>query len=49
VLNAVSFPLAATTGIMAVVLLASGAGPLIAQGVRLYAVFGYNLLVITRS
>lgn len=39
--------LAATTGIMAVVLLASQGGPLIAQGVRLYAVFGYNLLVIS--
>jgi len=38
--------LAATTGIMAVVLLASNAGPLISPGVRLYAVFGYNLLVI---
>jgi ubiquinone biosynthesis protein len=39
--------LAATTGIMAVVLLASQGGPLISQGVRLYAVFGYNLLVIS--
>jgi ubiquinone biosynthesis protein len=39
--------LAATTGIMAVVLLAGGGGPLISQGVRLYAVFGYNLLVIS--
>ena len=39
--------LAATTGIMAVVLLASTGGPLISQGVRLYAVFGYNLLVIS--
>jgi ubiquinone biosynthesis protein len=38
---------AATTGIMAVVLLASQGGPLISQGVRLYAVFGYNLLVIS--
>jgi ubiquinone biosynthesis protein len=38
--------LAATTGIMAVVLLASNGGPLISPGVRLYAVFGYNLLVI---
>jgi ubiquinone biosynthesis protein len=39
--------LAATTGLMAVVLLASTGGPLISQGVRLYAVFGYNLLVIS--
>jgi ubiquinone biosynthesis protein len=39
--------LAATTGIMAVVLLASQGGPIISQGVRLYAVFGYNLLVIS--
>jgi ubiquinone biosynthesis protein len=39
--------LAATTGIMAVVLLASQGGPLMSHGVRLYAVFGYNLLVIS--
>jgi ubiquinone biosynthesis protein len=39
--------LAAATGIMAVVLLASQGGPLISQSVRLYAVFGYNLLVIS--
>jgi ubiquinone biosynthesis protein len=39
--------LAATAGIMAVVLLASQGGPLLSQGVRLYAVFGYNLLVIS--
>ena len=39
--------LAATTGIMAVVLLASQGGPLISQGARLYAVLGYNLLVIS--
>lgn len=39
--------LAATAGIMAAVLLASQGGPLIAQGVRLYAVFGYNLLLIS--
>jgi ubiquinone biosynthesis protein len=32
---------------MAVVLLASQGGPLISQSVRLYAVFGYNLLVIS--
>jgi ubiquinone biosynthesis protein len=38
--------LAATTGIMAVVLLASQGGPLISPGVRLYAVLGYNLLVV---
>jgi ubiquinone biosynthesis protein len=39
--------LAATTGIMAAVLLTSQSGPLVSQGVRLYAVFGYNLLVIS--
>jgi ubiquinone biosynthesis protein len=39
--------LAATTGIMAVVLLASQGGPVISQGLRLYAVFGYNLLVVS--
>ena len=39
--------LAAAAGIMAVVLLASQGGPLISQGVRLYAVFGYNLLLIS--
>jgi ubiquinone biosynthesis protein len=32
---------------MAVVLLASQGGPLISQSVRLYAVFGYNLLVVS--
>jgi ubiquinone biosynthesis protein len=32
---------------MAIVLLASQGGPLLSQGVRLYAVFGYNLLVIS--
>lgn len=45
--QAVACVLAATTGIMAVVLLASQGGPLVSQGVRLYAVFGYNLLVIS--
>jgi ubiquinone biosynthesis protein len=39
--------LAAATGLMAVILLASQGGPLIEHGVRLYAVFGYNLLVIS--
>lgn len=39
--------LAATTGIMAAVLLTSQSGPLISDSVRLYAVFGYNLLVIS--
>jgi ubiquinone biosynthesis protein len=39
--------LAASTGIMAAVLLASQGGPLISEGVRLYAVFGYNLLLIS--
>jgi ubiquinone biosynthesis protein len=32
---------------MAATLLASQGGPLIGQGVRLYGVFGYNLLVIS--
>jgi ubiquinone biosynthesis protein len=39
--------LAATADVMAAVLLASQRGPLISQGVRLYAVFGYNLLLIS--
>jgi ubiquinone biosynthesis protein len=39
--------LVATTAVMAVVLLASTGGPVISQGVRLNAVFGYNLLVIS--
>jgi ubiquinone biosynthesis protein len=45
--EALTCVLAATTGIMAVILLASQGGPLISQSVRLYAVFGYNLLVIS--
>jgi ubiquinone biosynthesis protein len=45
--QAVVCMLAATTGIMAVVLLASQGGPLISGSIRLYAVFGYNLLVIS--
>ena len=39
--------LASATGLMAVILLASQGGPMIGQGVRLYGVFGYNLLVIS--
>jgi hypothetical protein len=45
--QALACVLAATTGIMAAILLASQGGPLISQNVRLYAVFGYNLLVIS--
>jgi ubiquinone biosynthesis protein len=45
--QALACVLAATTGIMAAILLASQGGPLISQSVRLYAVFGYNLLVIS--
>jgi ubiquinone biosynthesis protein len=45
--QALACVLAAAAGIMAVVLLASQGGPLISQNVRLYAVFGYNLLVIS--
>jgi ubiquinone biosynthesis protein len=45
--QAMTCAIAATTGIMAVVLLVSTGGPLISQSVRLYAVFRYNLLVIS--
>ena len=45
--QAVACVLAATAGLAAAILLASQAGPLIAPGVRLYAVFGYNLLLIS--
>ncbi|MFG3255803.1 ABC1 kinase family protein [Streptomyces sp. NPDC048172] len=39
--------LAATTGLMSVVLLASGGGPRISDQLHLYEVFGYNLLVLS--
>ncbi|NGN69794.1 AarF/ABC1/UbiB kinase family protein [Streptomyces sp. A7024] len=39
--------LAATTGIMSVVLLASSGGPQVSDQLRLYEVFGYNLLVLS--
>ncbi|MER7172122.1 ABC1 kinase family protein [Streptomyces mesophilus] len=39
--------LAATTGLMSVVLLASNGGPRISDELRLYEVFGYNLLVLS--
>ncbi|WP_318208029.1 ABC1 kinase family protein [Streptomyces sp. SJL17-1] len=39
--------LAATTGLMSVVLLASSGGPQISDRLRLYEVFGYNLLVLS--
>ncbi|MBC9717496.1 AarF/ABC1/UbiB kinase family protein [Streptomyces sp. TRM66268-LWL] len=37
--------LAATTGLMSVVLLAAGGGPRVSDRLRLHEVFGYNLLV----
>lgn len=39
--------LTATTGVMAVLLLSTTAGPLVAEGISLLHVFGYNLLVIS--
>ncbi|WP_419998098.1 ABC1 kinase family protein [Streptomyces boninensis] len=39
--------LAATTGLMSVVLLASSGGPQVSDQLRLYEVFGYNLLVLS--
>lgn len=39
--------LAATTGIMSVLLLNSKAGPLVSTDIRLYQVFGYLLLVVS--
>ncbi|MBP2477428.1 ubiquinone biosynthesis protein [Crossiella equi] len=39
--------LTATTGLMAVLLLGTTAGPMVADGVSLLHVFGYNLLVIS--
>ncbi|GAA4909091.1 ubiquinone biosynthesis protein [Stackebrandtia albiflava] len=45
--QAVLTVLAATTGIMAVLLLDSQAGPLVTSEIRLYQVFGYLLLVVS--
>ena len=45
--QAVVCVLAATAGISAAILLTSQGGPLLSPGVRLYAVFGYNLLLIS--
>jgi ubiquinone biosynthesis protein len=39
--------LAATVGIMAVLLLGTGGGPMVTDTVSLYALFGYNLLVVS--
>lgn len=39
--------LAATTGIMAVLLLTGEGGPLVTESLRLYEVFGYNLFVLS--
>jgi ubiquinone biosynthesis protein len=39
--------LAATVGIMAVLLLGTGGGPMVTETVSLYALFGYNLLVVS--
>jgi ubiquinone biosynthesis protein len=39
--------LAATVGIMAVLLLGTGGGPMVTEKVSLYALFGYNLLVVS--
>jgi ubiquinone biosynthesis protein len=39
--------LAATVGIMAVLLLGTGGGPMVTDTVSLYALFGYNLLVFS--
>ncbi|MGW0519676.1 ABC1 kinase family protein [Crossiella sp. NPDC003009] len=39
--------LTATTGVMAVLLLGTTAGPMVADGISLLHVFGYNLLVIS--
>jgi ubiquinone biosynthesis protein len=39
--------LAATTGLMSVVLLASSGGPQVSDQLRLYEAFGYNLLVLS--
>jgi ubiquinone biosynthesis protein len=39
--------LAAAVGIMAVILLGTDGGPMVTQSVSLYALFGYNLLVVS--
>jgi ubiquinone biosynthesis protein len=39
--------LAATVGIMAVLLLGTAGGPMVTETVSLYAMFGYNLLVVS--
>ncbi|HEU0213659.1 MAG TPA: AarF/UbiB family protein [Jiangellaceae bacterium] len=39
--------LAATVGVMAVLLLGTGGGPMVTETVSLYALFGYNLLVVS--
>ncbi len=38
--------IAATTGIMSVVLLSAGGGPMVTRAVSLYALIGYNLLLL---
>jgi ubiquinone biosynthesis protein len=38
--------LAATAGVMAVLLLGTGGGPSVTEIVSLYQLFGYNLLVV---
>jgi ubiquinone biosynthesis protein len=39
--------LAATMGVMAVLLLGTGGGPMVTEAVSLYALFAYNLLVVS--
>ena len=39
--------LAATVGVMAVLLLGTGGGPMVTEAVSLYALFAYNLLVVS--
>jgi ubiquinone biosynthesis protein len=39
--------LAATVGVMAVLLLGTAGGPMVTQTVSLHALFGYNLLVVS--
>lgn len=38
--------LAAAIGIIAVLLLGTGGGPMVTDSISLYALFGYNLLVV---
>ncbi|MFI6941230.1 ABC1 kinase family protein [Streptomyces sp. NPDC050418] len=45
--QALTAVLAATTGLMSVVLLSSTGGPRVSDELRLYEVFGYNLLVLS--